>query len=70
MCYIILRNINDMYVQIRESKLSEAIRKAEDLIECGHELNLIVCKEIDNQSAKKLDWTQPSWKREYICKIS
>lgn len=54
MSYIVLRTIRDLNAQTRKSKLSEAVQRAEELIEQGIESELIVCKEIDNSEAKKM----------------
>lgn len=70
MSYIVLRSINDLCAQTRKSLLSEAVQRAEELIKEGIERNLIICEETDNSEAKKIDWTQPTWKRKFICNVS
>lgn len=69
MCYIVLRQISDLCVQTRKTVLIDAIKSAEELIERGIEKSLIVCKEIDNTEKQKLDWSQPTWLREYVCNV-
>jgi hypothetical protein len=70
MSYIILRTMNDQFVQSRKNILSEAVARAEELIEDGIERNLLICQEVDNSEAKKLDWSQSSYKRIFVCNVS
>lgn len=69
MSYIVVRNIGDLCVQTRKRELSEAIERAEELIETGMGRSFMVCIESDNQEAQKVDWSQPTWKREFVCEV-
>ena len=69
MSFIVLKTSNDMCGEARRSKLSEAVERAEELIEEGVGNRYIICKETDNQAAKKLDWTEPYWKRTFVCEV-
>lgn len=70
MCYILVRNLNDLYIQSRNSNLNDILSRAKELVSSGLENNLLVCQEIDNHKAHSKDyWNEPRIIRQYITTI-